>query len=492
MRSSLKIGMRAFGFLTLGALLVTGSPAGGQRRPLGERGASRPEVQKAPERVAAVRLDPVGSWGGGRVADLSVGWEFETADRVWVTALGVWNRQGLALGVDVPVAIWDDAGKVVVTTKVPGGDRPLALDDFRYESVEPVELAAGKRYVIAALLAPGPLNEVMGNGTSMTTAGPIRWVRPRRQRTDGLALPEARAEEGTAVGSFGPNFLVAASRATRKPGTFYRSRHLGWPPREQLVAVPERADGSHRDEHLLAVTLYADRQGKLTQVLMDDAPLGVGPRALDRIRAEMRRNAELAPELRPVIRIAAMDRVKQADREAVARLIDRDYLEPDAAGGAPDGITPLAKSRVRQPSRDGAFPDAGRFADHGVYVEDRWTGLLWQKDGLAAGKRNFYEAKEYAEKLELGGMRGWRVPDVEELRTIFPATFAPFTGTTYTARKCCAGPEEFAAYWTSQLDRGPDYAFVFQWYDQGGANNCTASANFVYVRCVHDTAAERD
>ena len=40
---------------------------------------------------------------------------------------------------------------------------------------------------------------------------------------------------------------------------------------------------------------------------------------------------------------------------------------------------------------------------------------------------------------------------------------------------------------TSELDnRLPDYAYVYQWYAKGGANNCYASRNLVYVRCVRD------
>jgi hypothetical protein len=128
-----------------------------------------------------------------------------------------------------------------------------------------------------------------------------------------------------------------------------------------------------------------------------------------------------------------------------------------------------------------------RFVDRGDYVEDTLTRLLWQKDGTASGKKNFYEAAEYAKTVKLGGISGWRVPTAKELKSIFPATEAPFTNSKYTSAECCAGPHEFASYWTSQLDgRLDDYAFVYHWYSKGGANNCYASKNFVYVRCVHD------
>ncbi|HEX5104099.1 MAG TPA: DUF1566 domain-containing protein [Pirellulaceae bacterium] len=137
-----------------------------------------------------------------------------------------------------------------------------------------------------------------------------------------------------------------------------------------------------------------------------------------------------------------------------------------------------------------AEEQAARFRDRGEFVEDTQTGLLWQKDGEASGKKNFYDAAEYAKKLKLGGLTGWRVPTAAELETIFPAKEAPFTNSGYNPDKCCGGGKEFRGYWTSELDpRVEDYAFLFQWYAGGGKNNCFASKNFVFVRCVRGTLA---
>lgn len=123
----------------------------------------------------------------------------------------------------------------------------------------------------------------------------------------------------------------------------------------------------------------------------------------------------------------------------------------------------------------------GRFIDRGEFVEDTKTGLFWQKDGQESGKLNFYQAKEYAENLYLGGLVGWRVPTAAELKTIFPALKKPFINTPHT------GKYERNSYWTSELDtRMKDYAYVYHWYGEGGKNNCYASKNYVYVRCVYD------
>lgn len=128
-----------------------------------------------------------------------------------------------------------------------------------------------------------------------------------------------------------------------------------------------------------------------------------------------------------------------------------------------------------------------KYIDYGEYIQDIKTGLLWQKDGMASGKLNFYQAKEYAKKLKLGNLQGWRVPTIKELEAIFPALDKPFINTPYTDQKCCKGPYEWHSYWTSEMYNSlPDNAFIYHWYQFGGANNCYASKNYDYVRCVHD------
>jgi hypothetical protein len=166
----------------------------------------------------------------------------------------------------------------------------------------------------------------------------------------------------------------------------------------------------------------------------------------------------------------------------------------DAAGkanaGAAAPLPALADDppAPNNPNPAGALLAANvRFRDRGDYVEDLQTGLWWQKDGDASGKMNYYQAFKYAASLKLGGQSGWRVPNKGELAAIFPANEPPFVDTKYNKEPFGKGQGEWDAYWTSELDMSlPDYAFVYQWYGKGGANNCYASKNFVYVRCVRD------
>ena len=68
-------------------------------------------------------------------------------------------------------------------------------------------------------------------------------------------------------------------------------------------------------------------------------------------------------------------------------------------------------------SRDGRYIDNGDGT-----VTDKRTELMWtQKDSYAdLGKcLNWYKSKKYVSKLRTGGYNDWRIPTVEELKTIF-------------------------------------------------------------------------
>ena len=68
-------------------------------------------------------------------------------------------------------------------------------------------------------------------------------------------------------------------------------------------------------------------------------------------------------------------------------------------------------------SRDGRYVDNGDGT-----VTDHRTELMWtQKDSYAdLGEcRNWYKSKNYVNELKTGGYSDWRMPTIEELKTIF-------------------------------------------------------------------------
>ncbi len=123
-----------------------------------------------------------------------------------------------------------------------------------------------------------------------------------------------------------------------------------------------------------------------------------------------------------------------------------------------------------------------RYVDRGEYVEDTLTGLLWQKDGDASGRKNFDQAEQYAAELVLADMTNWRLPHGYELASIFPATEIPFIDTLYTE------VSSSAFYWSSHRvgDRSRNYAYLACWYGEGHMSGVIANANRCLVRCVHD------
>lgn len=458
------------------------------------QGAASQEGSQLP----ALKVEEEGAYAGGFGGKAVVGWEFDVAEAVTIKELGVWDSDSKGLDVEIPVGIWDPSGKLVASATVPAGDKARMFDQFRYVTVEPYVLKPRQRYVIGALYGPHTKEHVIdgASATRFSTPGPIRWLRGRRGKTETLALPESSPTPafGELLGAFGPNFLIAKEPSMAlSVRTYYRTREVQsrqW----QTISVPEKPDGSHKEDKTFTVSLFALPDGKLTQVLLDDVPLGTGDIAFTRVASELERvNPRQLPN-RATVRVAAMPSVTSANLQAAmnvateGRFHFRNRLRSIRGGE----VSSLYAARLKQPSKDGKFVAPDRFRDAGDYIEDRWTGLLWQKDGTASGKKNFYQAADYAKELELGGLKGWRVPKIDELATIFPATFAPFSNSMYIPEQCCRGPNEFATFWTSELDLPtPDYAFVYQWYDKGGANNCFASKNYAYVRCVHDPLAKQ-
>ena len=103
----------------------------------------------------------------------------------------------------------------------------------------------------------------------------------------------------------------------------------------------------------------------------------------------------------------------------------------------------------RKSSRDGRYVDNGNGT-----VTDHRTELMWtQKDSYAdLGEcRNWYKSNKYVSKLKTGGYTDWRMPTVEELKTIFerPKSNSNFRGSPSRLDPIFA-PLGAWLYWTSR------------------------------------------
>ncbi|MBF0277045.1 MAG: DUF1566 domain-containing protein [SAR324 cluster bacterium] len=92
---------------------------------------------------------------------------------------------------------------------------------------------------------------------------------------------------------------------------------------------------------------------------------------------------------------------------------------PVASAPAPVQPTPAPQA----PSAAETRSQDGRYVDHGNgTVTDTKTGVMWtKKDSYADLGRcvNYNDAKNYVSQLNTGGYTDWRIPTVEELKSIY-------------------------------------------------------------------------
>ena len=153
---------------------------------------------------------------------------------------------------------------------------------------------------------------------------------------------------------------------------------------------------------------------------------------------------------------------------------------------------------TRLPSGDAT--NSGEFvvSTDGLMVTDTITGLVWQRDG--SGTRagcsggvdggtggltcTWDEAKSYCAALALGGVSGWRLPGVMELRTIVDFTRASpaidptgFPNTPF-------GNFNSDSFWTGSPSAFESDVAWYVWFGNGDSSNFYKTTD-KRVRCVH-------
>lgn len=134
---------------------------------------------------------------------------------------------------------------------------------------------------------------------------------------------------------------------------------------------------------------------------------------------------------------------------------------------------------------------AASFKDNGNgTVTDSTTGLLWQQGGSDGqgwnGQAFMYwaDAISYCEGLSLGGQSDWRLPNVNELKSIVDTKYSnPTIDKTYF-------PNTHAdSYWSSDLSSKSTYGISYAWgvSFSGGGKYEWMTISALYVRCVTDS-----
>jgi hypothetical protein len=113
-------------------------------------------------------------------------------------------------------------------------------------------------------------------------------------------------------------------------------------------------------------------------------------------------------------------------------------------------------------------------------VYDSKTNLMWQDDESAKSvTKNWQGAIEYCQNLNFAGYSDWRLPRLEELRTIVDKNNSP---TIKSEFKNTASD----GYWSSTPNsRYSDYAWYI--YFRGGSEYYDPKDTNYNVRCVRDS-----
>lgn len=109
-------------------------------------------------------------------------------------------------------------------------------------------------------------------------------------------------------------------------------------------------------------------------------------------------------------------------------------------------------------------------------ILDQTTGLIWQK--TEGGKRTWENAIIYCENLALSGYENWRLPNINELRSLVDRSkHNPTIDTQFF-------PDVTPSiYWTSSTPPSHNQYAWFVSFHNGNVNNYSKSYPY-YVRCV--------
>jgi len=122
-----------------------------------------------------------------------------------------------------------------------------------------------------------------------------------------------------------------------------------------------------------------------------------------------------------------------------------------------------------------ALEEMRKFTDNGNGTVSQGTGLMWQQGENK--KVNWDSAIAYCENLSLAGYNDWRLPNIEELKSIIDVKEEPTINKTYFPNA------NSFFYWSSTTSAGLS---SYAWYVgfSGGSVDLIGKSFDIYVRCV--------
>jgi hypothetical protein len=112
-----------------------------------------PPAPVPPTPVPAFNPDPI--QGLGQCQSWTCGFLFTPRENISVQALGQWDENSDGLGANAPVGVWSSDGTLLASVVVPIGTAAPLSNGYRFVAIAPIELVAGRQYVIASAFAGG-------------------------------------------------------------------------------------------------------------------------------------------------------------------------------------------------------------------------------------------------------------------------------------------------------------------------------------------------
>ena len=124
-----------------------------------------------------------------------------------------------------------------------------------------------------------------------------------------------------------------------------------------------------------------------------------------------------------------------------------------------------------------ALEEMRKFTDNGNGTVSQGTGLMWQQGENK--KVNWDSAIAYCENLSLAGYNDWRLPNIEELKSLIDVKKNPKINKTHF-------PNAYSSYyWSSTADTGNSSNAWYVNFVNGNVDYYGKSW-YYYVRCVRD------
>ncbi len=143
----------------------------------------------------------------GGVNNQCVGWQFDVVAEVTVIGLSWADLEGDGLVRDHPVGIWDPAGTLLASIRIPAGTSAPLMDQFRWVEITPITLQPGVGYIVGGETFSLPNDPFRWNVASQTTHPSIVFFDATFSAIgSGLVRP---ASFSSAVnGFYGPSFVI--------------------------------------------------------------------------------------------------------------------------------------------------------------------------------------------------------------------------------------------------------------------------------------------